>query len=915
MDESELESVPLPPQSKQTSEVNAEHAPMVAVGFAERAPDAAPAGTNGIDASDAYTSTEVDSSFQLEPDCEAAFEGEAALPPISTNSSFNLLPTEHATTSNTNSSYPAAYAEDDIDATVKQIERSSSANIKKKSLGFAMPDETVEVTSQQLAGVSTTPAGGEQSTTSNADALSNEPLLKKKKKKKGVGFASFAVDDAPAEDGGAAPAPAPRSASFADAEADTAPMPAGVGAGAHGPGQTTTVEKLDKKKKKGVGFASFSLDTSTGFDSTNEAHARIAATPAAMTSPRGGGIARGGGGGDGDDPLEDSIELGKAEAFPGDSNSPKAARSNTRFSFDEGTATGTATGASSSSAAVVFEERDESDLLPLGVGSGADDNEKDMGGRFSRPSSAGSTRSRGGGSAGDAGEGTATELQDVTYMASAAQFRRIERANRHYSIACDVWCGIEETRNQSRGIATLVAAACVVPLTVAAVCYCSWLLNDMESGVNKALHCLSAVVAFSIQAILIIESFSSIVCEIEFGVVVSEEMPVLYTKAIVSTSVCTVIAQEIMFAAHDAYFAGDALGLSNPIHRAWLGLLLAGFIGSMIPVAITFFRHAPAMINSEMKWVYAYWTAGCCTCLLIVPGLYVLFAMLLATYGHEGSGAMGAVLAFLFPLLTPCVKMLTHEYAHWGEGRQRLYDGAVLDILLDSIHAAVLCLLVLDIRFAELDLVLLLVSQATCYCVRVLHLLSASTTGISMFDGLVPCLTNSKIGIKESPLSSPTKYRVADCAPNDAHVPHGISMDSMESYPFVKQCAKLRDITSLLCSLVLGTAISLVFVFFTVIVSATHNDAAFAGPGLWVIARQDIGESSMSGSFWRLIILFCFQLCIFVITLYWMQSNGAAVGVLLYQLEFNLSQMLAAAATYAVVAVLGAVLHGNGMNA
>jgi len=910
MDDHELEIVPLPPSGGKIGPDN--NAPMIAVGFVETTTDAARASRSGNDATEAHSGTEVDSGFLLEPDCDSAPEAEAAAPPpLSPSSSFNLLPDTSFGASNAGSkgnagaeAYQAAYGDDDIDAQIKQIVQSSSAQLKKKGLGFALSDPPSSTLSNPTPDASAVTDSCAEIAEGTAGAPIEEPVVKKKKKKKGVGFASFAVDDVAAADGGTGLADAPpKTATFAGSDAlpaDSQAQPPATG---------------KPKKKKGIGFAGFSVDTTTSFETGNEGAARIAATPAAATSPRGLHANE-------NDPLEESTELGKAEASPSDSL--KASRSTARF-FDEDTNTGIGTGTnthSSSSDAVLFEETDH---LKFATTFDAEDNEKDAG-HFSRPSSAGSTRSRGGGSAGDAGDresGTGvnhTDIQDVTYMASAAQFRRIERANRHYSIACDVWCGIEETRNLRKGLATLAAATCFVPLTVAVVCYSSWTLNDVDSKTNKALYTLSTAIAFAVQGVVLVESFSSVVCEIEFGVVVAEELPILYAKVIGSTTACIIITQQCMYAVYDVYFTGGLLGLSNPDHRAWLGQLLGGFIGSLLPIALTFFRHAPAMVNSEMTWVFVFWAAGCCLCLLVVPAVYGMFAVLLATYGHAGNGAVGALLAFIFPFFTPFVKMIAHEYAHWGEGRQRLYDGAVLDVLADSIHAAVLCLLVVAVNFTSVDLVLLLLAQATIYTWRVLNLLSASASGFSICKYVVPWMADKRVGIKESPSSSPTRYHAAGSTSSTASVSasdvqRGISADALESYPFVKQCAKLRDITSLLCSLALGTSVSLSFVLFTLIVSASQNDSAFAGPGLWALGWQDVGVSSMSGTFQRLIVLFCFQCLAFLLVLCWMQSNGHALGVMLYQLEFTFSQLPAAAATYAVVAILGAVLHGNGMNA
>ena len=866
------------------------------------------------------TDLETECDDLLEPDISSAPEGEisSSLRPVS---SFTML-------------LPASVDTD------YSVDESQHKVHDEPDLILQKPLDAVNVTAPRVDPlIKETPENSADSELS---------LSKKKKKKKGVGFAAFqdseisvsAVEDLKAM---SQTSTAPSVTLLMHASTPAEPIVL-----------TANTMTLVPKKKKGVGFASQNVECD--IDSTSSGkktkltslvidrdesvpQLRLAATPMAIVS----GASREEGAA-----LE---EVGQAEA------SPTAASGNAKrhsFTFEEvnmapvrlhsaGIARGNSPNASpangreafATTSALKFSPDFEADdlaaekALALGITGSGHEEADGVVRNWSRPSSASSTRSRGGDGTEKALNGIpgAAEFQDVTYVASAAQFRRIERANRRYSIACDTWCGIEAPRAVGRGTLQLIVAAFLVPLVAAVVCYCSWSLGSSDSGQTRALYTLSNAVVYICEAVLIVEAFSVVVCEIEFGIVVYEETPALYAKSMACAAVAVIILQQILYAVNNS----DDFFSEVSAHHAWLWQMIAGFVGCSVPVVYMFFTHAPAMLNTELRWVFMYWLAGCFFMMFVIPVLYVLLTILYARYGYCGDGALGAILMVVFPWTTSLVKICIQMFLHWGDGRAKLFTGPILDVLVDTLHAAVLCLFLMNAEDSTVlagnphtNTALLIASQGICYIYRVMQLMSSSVETLSFCTGQSLCggyLSNSRVWIKDSPSSTPTKYQIAgksddldavEAGAEKLPIGCGISVSSIECYPFAKQCGKLRDIASLQCSVITGAAISGVFVLFILIVSASYNHATFSGAGLWDLASSKNG--SISQPLLRVVILFCCQAFAALIILVWMQRQGNALATMLYQLMFYNAPMLAAASTFAVLAILGAIAHGNGMN-
>ena len=202
---------------------------------------------------------------------------------------------------------------------------------------------------------------------------------------------------------------------------------------------------------------------------------------------------------------------------------------------------------------------------------------------------------------------------------------------------------------------------------------------------------------------------------------------------------------------------------------------------------------------------------------------------------------------------------------------------------------------------------------------------SASATNISLFDAqnFFCCMADSRIGIKDSPVNSPTKYQIVEEAlvPDRevAAVSSGISADAVEGFPFDKQCSKLGDITAFICSVVIGATSTTVIMIFIAIVSMHDNEGDFqshqSDRTLWSFAVTNTTDSSaLAVPFVHLIILWAFQMLTLLLVFVWLAGNGNTLGILQNHLIFYYSQVLAGAATYSALVIVGVTLRENGFN-
>ncbi len=212
----------------------------------------------------------------------------------------------------------------------------------------------------------------------------------------------------------------------------------------------------------------------------------------------------------------------------------------------------------------------------------------------------------GGGSAANSSPDVSPD-KSPTYVASAAQFRRIERSSRRFSIAIDVWCRLEDVRDPWKSVAWVVVALFVAPCISLIVLFSSY---PMSINVDKELSLISWAGIFVIAAVMVVEIFSSLVCEIEFGIVAHEELPSTYLKTAAS-AVSIVLLMQYFFLSSDMEY-----GL-------WIVVVLAGLMGIFAPLAFTFYTHAPSMINSEMQLVFRAFMSGCCSIMLLQVCVYI----------------------------------------------------------------------------------------------------------------------------------------------------------------------------------------------------------------------------------------------------------------------------------------------------
>lgn len=272
----------------------------------------------------------------------------------------------------------------------------------------------------------------------------------------------------------------------------------------------------------------------------------------------------------------------------------------------------------------------------------------------------------------------------ATVIFSAAQFRRIERSHRQLEVCCDVMKGHEEYKKPAQAVGWALAAWFVLP--VVAVTLCFGLIPFTAETSSAALSSTAPTwrslwpwaVTSAVLACLMTEIFSFVAFEIEYGIVVAEELPWMYIKAGTGSIAGALVGQSIIFGCN--------------AQQGWLAALSAAFLAVVCVLWTDFARHAPGTDDTRSVLRRAFLGLFVGT----VGGaiIYTVLAAVFAQYHLVGGGAVGYIIAILLPLLRRALQAVLESRwgLQWGGERDMLCAGPVPAVLLESLHAVYLCL-------------------------------------------------------------------------------------------------------------------------------------------------------------------------------------------------------------------------------
>ena len=306
---------------------------------------------------------------------------------------------------------------------------------------------------------------------------------------------------------------------------------------------------------------------------------------------------------------------------------------------------------------------------------------------------------------------------------SATQFRRHERDNRHRSVAIDLARGIESYSMRKLAL-NVFFLWFLVPVGLNVLVYgiipydyfnvsdsilaamassgggsssSSRLRRSLDtgavggtSGLAWAVTLVPWVLVMSAAGALGVECYSSIISEIEFSVVIWEDTPHEYAQAAVAAVAAAMAVQALVF------------GVGGAGHsRTWLAVIFAGAAGALAVLYRMFLRSRRNVhggdseaATSEARGVFVQCVMGLGALTVVAAVAYAVFAVVFAEYRNVGGGAVGIVLAALYPLMRLALTYIVEgaRFAGWGYARGMLCAGTHVTVLAAAWHAAFLSL-------------------------------------------------------------------------------------------------------------------------------------------------------------------------------------------------------------------------------
>jgi hypothetical protein len=299
---------------------------------------------------------------------------------------------------------------------------------------------------------------------------------------------------------------------------------------------------------------------------------------------------------------------------------------------------------------------------------------------------------------------------------TGAQFRRLERLNRHESVAIDMAKGVERygTWKLFGNVLflwlLLPVIFCVLvygiipydyiagrppnssPNNAAAAANLSGVPRHLREDLGKQIS-FRAWAPSTVPWILImasassiaIEIYSTVISEIEFGVVIWEDSPSDYFK-VAASSIFFTVAMQIL-----SFFTWGVGHVRNWLAMVAVGSTVVGFL-----LYRMFYRNrCPTAISPESCEAFRRFLRGLFVLFLLTGVLYTIFTILYSQFSTTSGGFVGFLLALSFPLLRilliaamekiPCVL--------WGQHGRGLCAGSTYIIVLAMWHGVFLSLI------------------------------------------------------------------------------------------------------------------------------------------------------------------------------------------------------------------------------
>lgn len=277
---------------------------------------------------------------------------------------------------------------------------------------------------------------------------------------------------------------------------------------------------------------------------------------------------------------------------------------------------------------------------------------------------------------------------------TASHFRRIERLHRQQEVCCDVMKGQEEFKRPLMMASTMLMSWFCIPVIAIIICFGLIPFSSAtDSTSTTQWRSLWAWFIITVtESALMTQVFSALVYEIEYGIVIMEEAPILYGKTAMAGTAAALTVHSIIL--------GSSSTLEKSVKdmtssRDWLAVSTAGFLVIAAVLWYEFNKHAPP--TPETRQVAWQCLHGLAVVVLVSKVVYTVVAAIHAEYHLSGGGVVGYILAILYPFLKDMllyfVERASPSGCNWGHQMGMLCSWPIGPVIVQSWHTVYLCLI------------------------------------------------------------------------------------------------------------------------------------------------------------------------------------------------------------------------------
>lgn len=342
-------------------------------------------------------------------------------------------------------------------------------------------------------------------------------------------------------------------------------------------------------------------------------------------------------------------------------------------------------------------------------------------------------------------------------LVSAAQFRRRERMHRHESVAIDMARGVENYCKwkllYNCLLLWLFAPALICSIAYGIIPYDYFVsIADNNDGSDQAqmtvqysvwaVTLVPWILIMSAAASFSVEIYSSVISQVEFGIVIWDESPADYIRTGLVAIGASMSVQVLIF---------ETLGAAHL--GSWLGILGAGFFAISTALCTMFIKswwsqvYVPAS-SCVARAIFGNYLLGLFLLLPVGSIAYTVFAILYAQFSSTSNHATGYLLTFTFPFMRlfltyvveccPCVR--------WGGQRDGLCAVYIVAIVTCLWHGVFGCLIIATCTMRGQYVVWAIVELIIqiSYTMEVLMLPACSPSSIALSELSIIAISKAK---------------------------------------------------------------------------------------------------------------------------------------------------------------------------